>query len=203
MPVTKVDSLYGAYTIMMLQVGWPFNKPIPAGFKRGSSIEEQLAGAVSVNRISWLDAMNQLFKYSMQANDKKTALKAVEAVMLEKPQNATYPVYAGRLSFELGNTANSVYYFKKAYELEPSFTNIQNIYLVYLKSDLPVNALPYIDMALQQNPAYAGLRSMRAMVLDIIRLKKTTLQSVNKIANGRIAANYHAIGADEAALKYN
>ncbi|WP_439698216.1 GDSL-type esterase/lipase family protein [Mucilaginibacter sp. AW1-7] len=203
MPVTKVDSLYGAYTIMMLQAGWPFNKPIPAGFKRGISMEEQLAGALSVNRISWLDAMNQLFKYSMQANDKKTALKAVEAVMLEKPQNTTYPVFAGRLSFELGDTASAVYYFKKAYELAPSFTNIQNIYLVYLKSDLPANAIPYIDMALKQNPAYAGLSNMRAMVLDIIRLKKATAQTVDKVAYGRIAANYHAIGADEAALKYN
>jgi lysophospholipase L1-like esterase len=203
MPVTKVDSLYGAYTIMMLQAGWPFNKPIPAGFKRGSSIEEQLAGALSVNRISWLDAMNQLFKYSIQANDKKTALKAVEAVLLEKPQNTTYAVYAGRLSFELGDTADAVYYFKKAYTLEPSFTNIQNIYLVYLKSDMPASALPYIDMALQQNPAYAGLSNMRAMVLDIIRLKQSTTQKPDKAASQRIAANYHAMGADEAALKYN
>lgn len=198
MPVTKVDSLYGAYTIMMLKTGWPFNKPIPRGFKRGDDITAQLAGALSVNRISWLDAMDQLFKYSMKAGDKKTALKAVEAVMLEKPQNTTYPIYAGRLSFELGNNADAAFYFKKAYELEPSFANTQNMYLVFLKSDEPAKATQYIDSAIQQHPSDIELVNLKTIVAEIIRLKNTA----GKKANMQIAADYHAIGADEAAIKY-
>jgi lysophospholipase L1-like esterase len=198
MPVTKVDSLYGAYTIMMLETGWPFNKPIPAGFKRGDDITAQLAGALSVNRISWLDAMDQLFKYSMKTGHKKTALKAVEAVMLEKPQNTTYPIYAGRLSFELGNNADAAFYFKKAYELDPSFANTQNMYLVFLKSDEPAKATPYIDSAIQQHPSDIELVNLKAIVGEIIRLKDTT----GKKANMQIAADYHAIGANEAAIKY-
>lgn len=198
MPVTKVDSLYGAYTIMMLETGWPFNKPIPTGFKRGDDIAAQLAGALSVNRISWLDAMDQLFKYSMKAGDKKTALKAVEAVMLEKPQNTTYPLYAGRLSFELGDNTDAAFYFKKAYELDPSFANTQNMYLVFLKSDEPAKATPYIDSAIQQHPSDIELVNLKAIVGEIIRLKTTA----GKKANMQIAADYHAIGADEAAVKY-
>jgi lysophospholipase L1-like esterase len=198
MPVTKVDSLYGVYTIMMLQAGWPFNKPIPAGFKRGNTIEEELAGALSVNRISWLDAMNQLFKYSMQANDKKTALKAVEAVMLEKPENTTYAIYAGRLSFELGNLDNSIFYFKKAYELDHSFANMQNMYLVFLKSDKPEQAVAYIDLAIQQHPADVSLPRLKSVVMGIIDLKT----KADKKVYPQIAADYHAIGADEAAVKY-
>jgi lysophospholipase L1-like esterase len=198
MPVTKIDSLYGAYTIMMLETGWPFNKPIPAGFKRGDDISAQLAGALSVNRITWLDAMDQLFKYSMKANDKKTALKAVEAVMLEKPQNTTYPIYAGRLSFELGDADGAAYYFKKAYELDPSFPNTQNMYLVFLKSDKPAKATPYIDSAIQQHPSDIELVNLKNIVAEIIRLKNTA----DKKANMQIAADYHAIGADEAAIKY-
>ncbi|MGF7077168.1 GDSL-type esterase/lipase family protein [Mucilaginibacter sp. 3215] len=198
MPVTKIDSLYGAYTIMMLETGWPFNKPIPAGFKRGDDIASQLAGALSVNRISWLDAMDQLFKYSMKAGDKKTALKAVEAVMLEKPQNTTYPIYAGRLSFELGDPDGAAFYFKKAYELDPSFANTQNMYLVFLKSDQPAKAAPYIDSAIQQHPSDIELVNLKAIVAEIIRLKNMA----GKKSNMQIAANYHAIGADEAATKY-
>lgn len=198
MPVTKIDSLYGAYTIMMLESGWPFNKPIPANFKRGDDITAQLAGALSVNRISWLDAMDQLFKYSMKAGDKKTALKAVEAVMLEKPQNTTYPIYAGRLSFELGDNVGAAFYFKKAYELDPSFANTQNMYLVFLKSDEPAKATPYIDSAIQQHPSDIELVNLKAIVGEIIRLKNTA----GKKANMQIAADYHAIGADEAAIKY-
>jgi lysophospholipase L1-like esterase len=198
MPVTKVDSLYGAYTIIMLETGWPFNKPIPTGFKRGDDITAQLAGALSVNRISWLDAMDQLFKYSMKTGDKKTALKAVEAVMLERPQNTTYPIYAGRLSFELGDNADAAFYFKKAYELDPSFANTQNIYLVFLKSDEPAKATPYIDSAIQQHPSDIELVNLKTIVAEIIRLKNTA----GKKANMQIAADYHAIGADEAAVKY-
>jgi tetratricopeptide (TPR) repeat protein len=198
MPVTKVDSLYGAYTIMMLETGWPFNKPIPTGFKRGDDITAQLAGALSVSRISWLDAMDQLFKYSMKAGDKKTALKAVEAVMLEKPQNTTYPIYAGRLSFELGDNADAAFYFKKAYELDPSFANTQNMYLVFLKSDEPEKATPYIDSAIQQHPSDIELVNLKTIVAEIIRIKITA----GKKANMQIAADYHAIGADEAAIKY-
>ena len=198
MPVTKVDSLYGAYTIMMLEAGWPFNKPIPTGFKRGDDIIAQLAGALSVNRISWLDAMDQLFKYSMKTGDKKTALKAVEAVMLEKPQNTTYSIYAGRLSFELGDNADAAFYFKKAYELDPSFANTQNMYLVFLKSDEPAKATPYIDSAIQQHPSDIELVNLKTIVAEIIRLKTTA----GKKANMQIAADYHAIGADEAAIKY-
>lgn len=198
MPVTKVDSLYGAYTIMMLETGWPFNKPIPAGFKRGDDIASQLAGALSVNRISWLEAMDQLFKYSVKVGDKQAALKAVEAVMLEKPQNTMYPIYAGRLSFELGDNVDAAFYFKKAYELDPSFANTQNMYLVFLKSDEPVKATPYIDSAIQQNPSDIELVNLKAIVGEIIHLKNTA----GKNANMQIAADYHAIGADEAALKY-
>ncbi|MDB5148832.1 MAG: tetratricopeptide repeat protein [Mucilaginibacter sp.] len=198
MPVTKVDSLYGAYTIMMLETGWPFNKPIPTDFKRGNDIAAQLAGALSVNRISWLDAMDQLFKHSMKTGDKKTALKAVEAVMLEKPQNTTYPIYAGRLSFELGDNDGAAFYFKKAYELDPSFANTQNMYLVFLKSDEPSKATPYIDAAIQQHPSDIELVNLKTIVAEIIRLKNTA----GKKANMQIAADYHAIGADEAAIKY-
>lgn len=152
MPVTRVDSLNGAYTIMMLKAGWPFNQPIPASFKRGGSIAEQLAGALAVNRISWTDAMNQLFQYSIKANDKKTALKAVEAVLLEYPQNMTYQIYAGRLSFESGDYTSAAFYLKMAYDQDPSFANTQDMYLVYLKTDQPEKALSYIESGIQLHP---------------------------------------------------
>jgi len=116
MPITGVDSLNGAYTIMMLKTRWPFDEPLPAGFKRGNSVEEQLGGALAVGRISWMDAMNQLFQYSQLTGDKKTALRAVGAVMLEYPDNATYKIFAGRLCLELGDQRGADFYFRLAKE---------------------------------------------------------------------------------------
>ena len=203
MPVTKVDSLNGAYTIMMLETGWPFNKPIPADFKRGNTAEEQLAGALSTNRINWLDAMNQLFQYSMKANDKATALKAVEAVMLEYPQNTTYPVYAARLSFDQGNYDNAIFYFKRLYYNDPSLTNTENMYLVLLKTDRPDEAVPYIQSAMKMPNSNPQLSGLLTIVNDIIQLRKQrSAEPANRDLPGIIAADYHKIGADEAAKKY-
>jgi len=133
MPVTRVDSLNGAYQVMMLKTRWPFHEAIPAGYVRGNSVEEKLAGALAVGRITWLDAMDQLFKYRLQASDKKGALRAAEAVMLEHPENATYLAYCGRLSFDAGYPKEGVDYFKILYRHDPSAVNARSLSLAMYK----------------------------------------------------------------------
>ncbi|HEX8022556.1 GDSL-type esterase/lipase family protein [Mucilaginibacter sp.] len=203
MPVTRIDSLYGAYTIMMLKSGWPFNEPISTDFKRGNSLDEQLAGALAVNRISWADAINKLFQYSMKSNDKKTALKAVEAALLESPRNMTYKIYAARLSFDLRNFSDATFYFKKAYDQEPSFENARNMYLVYLKTDQPEKSIAYIQEGMQLHPQDLSLPVMLATVKDIMKMKsKLNLSPDNATLKEKIAIDFQSIGIDDAAGKY-
>lgn len=153
MPVTAVDSLDGAYTILMLKSRWPFNEPIPSGFKRGSSIAEQLAGGLAVGRIDWSQALNELYTLSMRVGDKHTALKAVEALSLDRPLNTSYALYAGRLCFELGDTSDAVFYFKQAYSVEHSLINIRSLYLLYMKMNRPEEARPWLDSAAKYRSA--------------------------------------------------
>ncbi|HEV2482914.1 MAG TPA: GDSL-type esterase/lipase family protein [Puia sp.] len=147
MPVTAVDSLNGAYTILMLKSRWPFNEPIPLGFKRGNSMPEQLAGGLAVGRIDWSEALNELYSLSMRVGDKRMALRAVEALSLDRPLNTSYALYAGRLCFELGDTSDAVFYFKQAYSVEHSLVNIRSLYLLYMKMDRPKDARPWLDSA--------------------------------------------------------
>ena len=133
MPVTAVDSLNGVYTILMLKSRWPFDEPIPVGFKRGSSIAEQLAGGLAVGRIDWSQALNELYTLSMRVGDKRTAVKAVEALSLDRPLYTRYALYAGRLNFELGDTGEAVFYFKQACAIDPSPINIQSLNMLYKK----------------------------------------------------------------------
>ena len=147
MPVTAVDSLNGAYTILMLKSRWPFNEPIPKDFKRGSSVQEQLAGGLAVGRIDWTAALNELYTLSMRTGDKKTALKAVEALSLDRPLYTRYALYAGRLCFEAGDTSDAVFYFNQAYSVEHSMANIQSLYLLYMKMDRPEEAKRWLDSA--------------------------------------------------------
>ena len=147
MPVTAVDSLNGVYTILMLKSRWPFNEPIPRDFKRGNSVPEQLAGGLAVGRIGWTEALNELYTLSMRTGDKKTALKAVEALFLDRPIHTRYALYAGRLCFEAGDTSDAVFYFKQAYSVEHSIDNIQSLYLLYMKMDRPEEAKRWLDSA--------------------------------------------------------
>jgi tetratricopeptide (TPR) repeat protein len=203
MPITKVDSVYGRYTIMMLESRWPFDKPIPPGFKLGNTIDERLAGALSVNQISWLDAMNRLFEFSMNKGDKLSACKAVEAVMMQFPLNTTYKIYAGRLNYELGNYADAVYDMKAAYDLDPTEENIQNMNLIYLKTDQPVKAVKYIEAAGKMHPDDNQLKMLLATVKKIATLEnKLKLTPAVRSVMEQIAADYKSIGAPEVAGRY-
>ncbi|QXU42201.1 GDSL-type esterase/lipase family protein [Pedobacter sp. D749] len=199
MPVTKVDSLYGAYQIMMLRSGWPFNEPITATYNRGNSIDEQLAGALAVDRITWRTAMDELYKATMANADKQKALKVTEAVLLENPYQISYYTYAGRLAFELANLETAEFYFKKAYDLEPTRGNANNLFLFYFKSDLPEQALHHNDI-LKRSGQQSYLDAQTEEILkNIIKLKKEVpSNNINEL----IASYYHQLRADETAAKY-
>lgn len=201
MPVTKVDSLYGAWQIMMLKTGWPFNIPIPKDFKRGGGMDEKIAGALAVDRISWADAMDNLFRYSMKINDKATALKTTEALILENPYHIRYYIYAGRLSFETQDFNQALFYFKKAWMLEPSMANLQNLYLLCLKTDRPEEALACLNKLASGNASGQGINWAASMIRAIIRLKQQGALMPDSSKN-RIASNYRQLNAEEAAVKY-
>jgi tetratricopeptide (TPR) repeat protein len=201
MPVTKVDSLYGAYQIMMLKSGWPFNEAIPSGYRRGDTQDEKLAGALAVDRLTWRAAMDELFRTAMASGDKYKALKATEAVLLENPYSVTYYIYAGRLSFDCSDIQSAEFYFKKAYELEPGLANAKNLYLLCLKSDLPEKALSYFTILKSFGEHSASPGQTEELLKNIIRLKKNI--STEKQVKTLIADYYHQLGADEAAALYS
>jgi len=203
MPVTKVDSLYGAYQMMMLKTGWPFNIPIAADFKPGRGTEEKIAGALAVDRITWMEAMDQVFKYSMKASDKPLALKATEAVMLEDPYHTIYYIYAGRLSFESGDYTSAKLYFKKAYLLDPSPSNLQDLYLMSVKIDEPENALIYLQMLKQANAEDKVHVHDQSLIREIVQLKQEGNRKIfTDSLRHHIALCYLQLNASEAAVKY-
>ncbi|WP_442592195.1 hypothetical protein ACSBL2_13330 [Pedobacter sp. AW31-3R] len=203
MPVTRVDSLFGAYQIMMLKTGWPFNIPIEKSFRRGDSMEEKIAGALAVERITWMNAMDELFKYSMKNGDKASALRATEAVLLEKPYNIPYYTYAGRLAFETGKGKNAAVYFNKAYQLSPTRENLENIYLLYLKQDLPELAMVQLNKLQEYSDQAPQLSRAKLKLEEIIKLKDSLKNgALNPVVQRQIAQDYAELNAAEAAKKY-
>jgi len=203
MPITQVDSLKGAYDMMLLKKGWPFNEPIPAEFKAGSSTEAEIAAALTTNQLSWNEAMDQLMNYYLKRDNKEEALRVAEAVMLEYPYDATFYVYAGRFSMQLNENSKAAVYLRKAFQLQPVFELARSFFILHLKLDQPEQAVIYLDYAIKNNTSNAGFLVLKATVNKIINLK-TTLEAnpTNVNVKNQIALNYQKLGNKEVAAKY-
>lgn len=203
MPLTPVDSLTGAYQIMMLKAGWPFNQKIASDFKVGNDFNQKVAGMLAVNRVSWNDAMVHLYQYSMQNRDTVTARKVTEALVLENPRDTKYAIYAARLNFEAGDYRSAEFYFHRCYRIDNSFENANNLYLFYLKSDQPEKAVQWIDTCSTKN-AGGQWQTIHALVDNIAVLKvQSEKNPSNNSASKKIAAIYQELGEQQLSEKYS
>lgn len=188
MPITLVDSLKGAYEIMMLKEGWPFNEPIAEEVDVKKSYESQLAGGLSVKQISWSDAMKELFTHYIQEKNYTSALKVTEALLLENPYDPVYYRQAGKLSMDLELLSGTGFYLKKAFALQPDFETAKGLFITLLKSDQPKEAMEYLNYAVANKPSDGSLAGLQSFVTQIITLKNlydknpTDVQLSNQIA---------------------
>ncbi len=113
MPITRMDSLMGAYQTMMLKTGWPFNQPISPDFKVENSIEGTLATKVALGKILWTSAMGELFRYDQKNGNNTQAAQVAEAMVLQYPQSPDFYRYADSLNTTLKNYSKAKFYSKK------------------------------------------------------------------------------------------
>ncbi|OJV15022.1 MAG: hypothetical protein BGO21_18490 [Dyadobacter sp. 50-39] len=172
MPITLVDSLKGAYEMMILKEGWPFNIPMPAAEKREKTEEEKLAGALVVKQISWRDAMARLQQHYAALKDTAQMLRVTEALALDDPLNTVHWDNAGKLSAALGWNRQAVGYFSKAFRMENSFERARMLFVLLLKMDQPEEALPYVTYAAAHNTTRFDLGGLQAFVQQQVEAKQ-------------------------------
>ncbi len=203
MPITPMDSLKGAYEILILKEGWPFNEPMPPEDKRRKTLEEQLAGALVVKQLSWRDAMSQLLTHYVKEQDQIKALQVAEALLLEYPYNPTFYGQAGKLSMNLNKNEQAILYLKKAFRLENSFELAKTLFVTLLKQDKPQEALIYLRYAAGYNPSDFSLNQLQAFVQQLIELKKQyAMDTTNVNLCNQLAAGHLKFANTIAASKY-
>lgn len=116
MPVTRVDSLKGAFEVAQLRMQWPFNEPRRTLQAHG--FEEQLALDLLTQKIGWNEAMDTLLPYYIGQGNYTEALKVAESTLLEYPDEPAFYSMAGRCSLHLGNSRRAAFYMRKAFELQ-------------------------------------------------------------------------------------
>ncbi|MCF0051803.1 hypothetical protein LXM25_17180 [Dyadobacter sp. LJ53] len=203
MPITRVDSLKGAYEVMILKEGWPFNIPMPAAEKQEKTEEEKLAGGLVVKQISWRDAMARLRQHYIAEHDTANALRVAEALALDNPLDPLAFDQAGNLSAVLDQNQQAITYFSKAFRLENSFARAKALFVLLLKMDRPETALPYIAYAAAHNSSGFSLNELYTSVGQINELKKQyTADSGNVQLANSLAAGYLKFANAAAAKKY-
>ncbi len=201
MPLTKVDSLAGDYRIANLKTKWPYIEATKDTIS-AKSVEQQLAYATVFNNENWATTTDNLYSYYISQNNLQAAKKVVEGVVLEYPTREEVYEKPAMLNARLNDFEDAAFYFKKSFDITPSFDKARYIFVLYLDLDKPMLAMPYIDYAIEHNQASFNLNEVKAQTEQIIQLQKALNGSsdVNKL--NQIAACYIRMNNKIAASKY-
>jgi lysophospholipase L1-like esterase len=209
MPITRVDSLSGAYKILNLKSNWPFNGSDKEGGPPSrqawhlTTEEGDLAYAVAFEHLSWEEAMRQLYDYYSKTEDWTRAATVMEALCLEHPGEAGFFEKTAMLYGKLNEKEKAILYFRQAFDREPSFDKARYLFVLCLQADRPAEAMPYLDYAIANNTAGMNLQPIRAGAIGILHLEQQlAADSANPRILDSIAITYDRMGNHPAALKY-
>ena len=210
MPITRVDSLVGAYRIDNLRHNWPFNN---SGVDAGppsraawhlTTEEEDLAYAVAFEHLGWDEAMRQLYDYYSKTEDWAKAATVMEGLCLEHPEEVSWYEKTAMIFGKLKDDDKAIFYFRQAFNREPSFEKARYLFVLCLEQDRPSAAIPYLDYAIANNASGLNLRPVKSDALEIIRLENALARdSTNGSLLDTIANTYTHMGNKPAALKYS
>jgi lysophospholipase L1-like esterase len=209
MPLTRVDSLSGAYKIENLENNWPFKHsgrdigPPSRAALHLSTEEEDLAYAVAFEHLSWEEAMRQLYDYYSKMEDWAKAATVMEALCLEHPSEAAWYEKTGMLYGKLKESEKAILYFGEAFGREPSFDRAHYLFVLCLQADRPSDAIPYLDYAIANNGTGVDLQQVRDGAVEIIRLERQLAKDpADTSLLSTISQLYRQMGNEPAAFKY-
>ena len=199
MPITEVDSLAGAYEIMILKKGWPFYQPIAEVDTAQRTLPEAIAGALAVRQISWEEAMERLYQFYYQNQQYEQALKVAEAVTLEHPDQPQFFTKAAGLALQLNNFAKADYLFQCALSLNPSATLARKIAVNFIQADAFTTALPYLEYTAEHAP---NDRLIPRLIEAVNAVEKADTLMHEPLVMTQLAEHYAVLGKQEQAAAY-
>ena len=203
MPITAVDSLTGIYRISKLKGSWPFSVALTRDSLQIRSEEEKLADSIAFQNMKWPYAMDELYDYYLGRNDLLKAKTVMETLVLEHPTDAYFYDKTANLYGKLGYYEDAAFYFRKAFDISPTFEYARTLFVIYLKIDRPNDAMPYLNYAIQNNTSNLNLLPVRKYTGEIINLQKEIAKdSSNLSILNLIAATYLTMGNKEGASRY-
>lgn len=202
MPLTSVDSLAGAYKIHNLERNWPFKTTLIQDTLNLSTVEEQLACRLAFGRTNWTMVMDTLYNYYTSRGEWTKACRVTEGLLLEHPLTASLYERTANLYGKMNDFHQAAFYFKKAFALSPAFETARTLFVLYLKMDRPVAAMPYLDYAMQHNTQGMNLAPVRQLTSEIIQLQGTGKTPVSPDILNPVVDRYIKMGNSDGAATY-
>jgi tetratricopeptide (TPR) repeat protein len=203
MPENKVDSLAGVYRVLNLKKRWPYNDPHALDAVKIESKEEILAYKLVFENIRWDNIMNNLYEFYLNNHELLKARNVLESLSLEYPADPSLYERIAMLSGELRDDENTLFYFKKSFNLAPTFNKARYLFVNYLKMGKPAEAITYIDYAISNNSSGFNLAPVKNNTELIIHLQKQYLRDTTNIpVLLKIANSWAGMGNKDGAIKY-
>jgi tetratricopeptide (TPR) repeat protein len=203
MPPNVVDSLGGIYRVLNLKKRWPYNDPHSMDSVKVESKEETLAYKLVFQNIRWDNIMDDLYGYYLSNRELLKARNVLENLSLEYPTDPDLYERIAMLSGELRDDENTAFYFKKSFNLVPTFNKARYLFVNYLKMDKPADAITYIDYAISNNSSGFNLTTVKNNTEQIIQLQQQYLRDTTSTpVLLQIANSWSVMGNKDGAVKY-
>jgi len=202
MPITKVDSLKGAFEIRMLKENWPFNQPKTVDFNRPGSYEEEQALLLLYEKINWITSMGKQMDHYLKRHDQINARKVAEATVLQFPNVVEWQFYAGKVCMEQQQNEKAKVYLLHAFKLSRAPETAHRLAILFLKDDLPEKALPYLNYLGQANTKtkYSAAISLTNEIIGYKDGLRKDTTNVDLLV--RIASAYYKMQNSAVAVQY-
>lgn len=202
MPITAVDSLAGAYRIARLKMSWPFREGGHVDSFRIGSGEEKLAYDLAFRHALWMETMETLYNLYISENNLEAAKKVMEAKVLERPTEPAYYERAANVYGRLNDYEHAAFYFRRAFDLAPSFEQARVLFVLYIDLDKPAYAMPYINFA-AANSSDPRLNNIKKRLNEVINLEQQLARDTLDIPLlKRITDCYRDMGNEAMAVRY-
>jgi tetratricopeptide (TPR) repeat protein len=180
-PVTPVDSVYGSLVILFMKEEWPFLEPASFDKYKAKSYPEILGIRMFLKQINWEMAMDSLYRYYLKNSNFPEAIKVAKSVCLEHPYESRLSEEVGQLYLNLGIYHESRYYYKKAFEINPSIENARKMVLILMQLDNLEESARYLQYLAKREPNDQMNKRLLEKVGEVTILKKKALSNPEDI----------------------
>lgn len=201
MPITVVDSLQGAYEVTMLKSGWPYYSQ--SELQNPQTVPEKIASALALKKMSWEQAMQQLFQYYQQNQDHEKALKVMRGFLLEHPENSEAYYDAAELAVQINDSLRATRFFAQAFDTQKSTTRARKIAARLIRNGYFRPAERYLAYIINHDPQDYVSRRLQKAINTVLGIPEATASTSRKVEKALQQAQiYQMVGEDHKAIQY-